>query len=436
MAVEIIMPQLSDTMDQGTILTWLKKEGESVERGDELAEVGTDKADLPVEAFHQGVLLKIYAKEGETVNVGEVIAVIGEKGESVPDKSSGGSSTGPAASAKASPSEPAPSQPAASAAPAAQTEAPVSERIKASPLAKKIAETKGVSLNGVQGTGEGGRIVKRDVEAISSGAQAVAEVNQATPVQAAPISQVSGINASAPAAPQASAPLPPLQAATLPLSRMRQTIASRMVEATTTIPHFYLTTAIKADKMVETRASLKTHAGYEGITFNHLIIKAAAIALRKFPRINSYFQDNNLIQPGEVNIGIITAIEDGLLIPVLKNADSTPLSDIVSSSKGLVSRARAGKPKGDDLVGATFCISNVGALPIESFTAVISPGNGAILAVGAITDEAVAENKELTLKKIMRLTLSVDHRIIDGVMGAEFLAELKRLIEDPVLLLA
>ncbi len=443
MAVEITMPQLSDTMDQGTILTWLKKEGDTVDRGDELAEVGTDKADLPIESFHQGTLLKIYAAEGTTVQVGEVIAVVGEAGEAVPEKSTGAAtaaSSEPVAQASSSNPSPAPSSaPASTPAPApVSAAAPVNGsqpgRIKASPLAKKLAAAKGLDLSSVQGSGEGGRIVKRDVESAGQGsAGAAVAIGAAAAVGGAAVA-VSQSHGNQPSAVTTQAPL--LSASSQPLSRMRQTIAARMVEATSTIPHFYLTSAIEMDGVVKLRKSLKSLPHYDGLTFNHVIIKAVALALRKFPRINSFYSEGNMVQPGNVNIGIITAVEDGLLIPVLKNADQAHLADIVDDAKGLVNRARTGRPKGDDLTGASFCISNVGALPIESFTAVISPGNGGILAVGQIADEVVASNGEPSVKKIMRVTLSVDHRIIDGVMGAEFLAELKTLLEDPVLLLA
>lgn len=446
MATEITMPQLSDTMDQGTILTWLKKEGEAVERGDELAEVGTDKADLPVESFYQGTLLKIFAAEGTTVKVGEVIAIIGEPGEAIPE---GGSSTGSSVPATSStvdaqaavgsvsaPVAPVQTSPAPSIPTSSESEA----RVKASPLAKKIAASKGLDLSSIQGSGEGGRIVRRDVEGPTDGhAQGTIE---SSPIDSAPALALTSV-----AATSAVAAAPVAQAApksqpvaggssTTPLSKMRQAIATRMVEATNTIPHFYLTSAIKVDALANLRKSLKTLDHYEGVTYNHLIVKGVAKALKSFPRINSYYSESNLIEPGEINIGIITAVDDGLLIPVLKGVDQMPLSDVVAEAKGLVSRARAGRPKGSDLSGATFCVSNVGAYPVESFTAVISPGNGGILAVGAIGEEAVVEDGDVVVRKVMRVTLSVDHRIIDGVMGAEFLAKLKSTLEDPALLLA
>lgn len=431
MATDILMPQLSDTMDEGTILTWLKKEGDAVERGDELAEVGTDKADLPIESFDEGVLLKIVAPEGETVKVGEIIAVIGQAGEVANSGNGAGTSVeAPASRAPSTPeptpeSSPAPSSP--SVAPSATTFG--ADRIKASPLAKKLAATQGVDLSNVKGTGEGGRITKKDVEAVSPASASSAPTAPVQVVEATP-STSSGLASSPAVQPKA------LSASSAPLSKMRQAIAARMVEATTSIPHFYLTTSVDATGLKKTRASLKTHPAYQGITFNHLIIRAAGLALAEHPRINAAFDNGNIKQPGEVNIGVVTALDDGLMIPVVKDVSAKSLSEVTEDAQALVSRARAGRPKSDDLLGATFCISNVGAFAVDDFTAVISPGNGAIMAVGAIQDAVVAENGAPVVKPTMKLTLSVDHRIIDGVHGAEFLTTLKGILEDPVLLLA
>lgn len=421
MAIEVTMPQLSDTMSEGKILTWLVKEGDKVSRGDALAEVATDKADLEIESFNEGTVLKIHAPAGTTVSVGSVIAHIGEAGESVPDVSAADAAKEPetkqpetdgpaAASAQSSEAAPQP----APAATQAEAPAPLStngERIKISPLAKNLALSHGVDVTALAGSGEGGRIVKRDIEAAMS-AQGPAR---------------------SPSRPEAA---PPQAAQGAPLSSMRQTIASRMVQSVNEIPHFFMTTKVLMDECIKVRSSLKTLPQYEGITFNHLVVKAAAIALKTHRRINAAYRDGSLIQPGSVNIGVVTALEDGLLIPVVKNADSLPLADIVLEARGLVQRARAGRPKSDDLTGGTFSISNVGNLAVESFTAIINPGQGAILAVGAIDEEPVVVEGELGISSVMRLTLSVDHRIIDGVAGAQFLTELKRLLEDPILLLA
>lgn len=438
MAIEIKMPQLSDTMDQGTILTWLIQEGETVERGDALAEVATDKADLEIESFHDGKLLKVLAPVGAKVKVGEVIALIGEAGEAVGDsaapvKSPAADVAKTVAPAAASPSTVAPSFtsgiPVASA-----VKADESERLRISPLARNLAQASGVDVAGINGSGEGGRIVKRDVEALAGNTRST-EVAPAAP---APITRTPV--ALAPAATSASSVAPAtaasLTASNEPLSRMRSAIAALMVESKTTIPHFQMTTRVVVDELMALRNTLKSLPQYEGITFNHLLLKAVALALRAVPRINAHYKDGSLVQPADINIGIVTALEDGLLIPVLKSVDTLSLSDVVGEAKGLVQRARSGRPKPTDLVGATFSVSNVGNLQVESFSAIISPGQGAILAVGAIQDEAVVVAGALKAAKVMRLTVSVDHRIIDGVVGGQFLTELNRILSNPVLILA
>lgn len=430
MAVEIKMPQLSDTMSNGKILSWLKKEGDKISRGDTLAEVATDKADLEIESFHEGTLLKINADVGQTVNVGEVIAFIGEAGEK------------PVASEAPKPqAAPAPQ------APTAQTAAPVSvpapqphsngfstdfaggqeERIKISPLAKNLAQVHSVDYSSLQGSGEGGRIVKKDIE-LAAGKTSTQPIQTSTP---APAPQAAKMER------PVITPQPiPQGAGKEPLSRMRETISARMVESTTTIPHFYVTVKICVDALAKMRESLKTLPQYEGITYNHLIMKGVGLALRKVPRINASFADGHIVQPAQVNVGFVTAIPDGLMIPIIKNTDSTPLADIVQEARGAVQRVRAGRPKGDDLSGGTFTISNMGTFSVESFTAIISPGQGAILAVSSIEDEPVVVDGQVKAGKVMRLTLSSDHRIIDGVVAGEFLKYLKGLLEDPILLLA
>ena len=456
MAIEITMPQLSDTMNDGKILAWRKKVGDPIKRGDTLAEVATDKADLEIEAFHEGTLLKINVDVGTTVRVGSVIAVIGDAGEASSASTAAAPQAAPVAPAPvaAAPVQTAPVQAAPTysapvqAAPAYNPPpAPVqshsgangvadSERVKISPLAKNFAENHGVDYTKLKGSGEGGRIVRRDVEgAIEQSAPASAPV--------APVSEVRSVPSApsfvppVPAAPT-SAPRPQSSGgkSVEPLSRMRQTIAQRMVEAKTGIPHFYVTSKIVVDSLLKLKDTLKPLSQYEGITFNHLIIRGVALALRKVPRVNASYADGSLIQPQDINVGIVTAVTDGLLIPVLKTADQLPLSEVVSESRGLVSRARSGRPKGDDLSGGTFSISNMGLFAVESFSAIISPGQGAILAVSSIADEPIVVGGEIKPGKTVRMTLSVDHRIIDGVVAGEFMTELKRLLEEPVLLLA
>lgn len=443
MAIEITMPQLSDTMDQGTILTWLKKEGDEVERGDALAEVATDKADLEIESFHEGVLLKVYSPEGTTVKVGEVIALVGEAGEAVTDKSASSSvaesSSKPEAAPRAKP-QAAPQVETQVVNTAEPTPPPImassaGERTKISPLAKNLATAHGINYEALNGSGEGGRIVKRDVEKALAGSGGAAP-QVSTPSASTPVATPKAPSSVTESVETIGALSSVGQTKTQPLSKMRSAIAAQMVKSMTTIPHFYVTSKLNLDPLIKLRASLKPLPQYEGITYTHLLIKAAGIALRKVPRINSVYKDETLIEHGEVNIGIITALEDGLLIPVMKNADSARLSDIVSESRALVQRARSGRPKPEDLVGGTFAISNMGRYDVESFTAIVNPNHGAILAVSGIQQEPVVVDGQIQVGNVMRITLSVDHRIIDGLMAGEFLTELKGLIEDPVLLLA
>lgn len=420
MSVEITMPQLSDTMSEGTILRWYKQEGDTVKRGEALAEVATDKADLEIESFHEGTLVQICSPKGEKVKVGSVIAIVGAKGEQVKPHVALQAVPVQAPQASATPS--------VSVTPVINAEVSAlivddSERVKISPLARNLAKSHGVDYAALSGTGDGGRIVRKDIEkALGGNSQENGSVIAAqvpASISAKPTTQLSSDGR-----------------AVQPLTRMRQVIASRMVESTTTIPHFFATSKVNVDALKKLRNSLKPLPQYEGLTYNHLIVKASALALRIVPRINCSFSDNNLVQPHAVNVGIVTAVTDGLLIPVLKNADVLPLVDVVAESRGLVQRSRSGRLKPDDLVGGTFSISNMGMFDVEQFSAIISPGQGAILAVSPIQEEPVVVDGEIKVGSVMRLTLSVDHRIIDGVISGEFLTELKRLLEDPVLLLA
>ena len=423
MAIEITMPQLSDTMDKGTILSWRKKEGDKVSRGDALAEVATDKADLEIESFHEGVLLKIHTPEGTTVQVGQIIALIGEKGEQPVASAPKAAAPQPVVQVVTPQAPPVAVQPPVV---QAKQEIDLSQhtngsdgRIKISPLAKNFASAHGVDYTKLEGSGDGGRIVKKDVEGAMSNVPA----------------QQAFVNT--PEAPKYEAPKATTSAAgAQPLTKMRSAIAAQMVKSVTEIPHFYVTSRIEVDALSKVRESLKPLPQYEGITFTHMLIKACGLALKKVPRINSCFRDGSLIEHNDINVGIITALPDGLLIPVLKGADISTLADVVSDSKALVQRARSGRPKPEDLVGGTFAISNMGRFDVESFTAIINPNHGAILAVSGIQAEPVVKGEVIVPGNVMRVTLSCDHRIIDGLMAGEFLTELKRLIEDPILLLA
>jgi pyruvate dehydrogenase E2 component (dihydrolipoamide acetyltransferase) len=434
MATEIKMPQLSDTMSSGKILTWRKKEGDTVSRGDILAEVETDKANLEIESFFNGTLLSIQVPAGTAAKVGEVIAVIGQPGESV------GTSTASAPATAAPTPPPAPAAtPAASVAPASapkpQAPAPApqpaslsvvsgAQRVKASPLAKRVAEQLQVNLSSVQGSGPNGRIVRRDVEAAAGGTPAP-ESSAAAAYAPQPTAAPTYVSAEA-----------PREGTLTPFSRMRETIARRMVESVTTSPHFYVTASINMTEALRLREVLKEKPDYKGISVNHLVIKAAAYGLKHEPRVNAAVKDGQIYQPGQINIGIITAIADGLLIPVLKDTDQMSLKDVVFEARAAIERARAGRPSSSDLSGGTFSISNMGMFDVENFTAIINPGQGGILAVSAVKQEPVVVNGQIVVGSVMKVTVSVDHRIIDGVMASTFLKHFKEALEVPALLMA
>jgi pyruvate dehydrogenase E2 component (dihydrolipoamide acetyltransferase) len=426
MAHEIKMPQLSDTMHSGKILVWNKKVGDSVQRGDILAEVETDKANLEIESFQSGTLLEIRTPAGNNANVGEVICVLGQAGESVAASSAATSTPAPIANTPAS-SVAAPLQVVAStpkAPPAAVTSYErTSDRVIASPLAKKIAQTHSVDLSGVVGSGPQGRIVKKDVELALSGNVAL----KAPAVTDAPVHNV----VSTPAKTYAAT----AESSSTPLSKMRETIARRMQESVRDNPHFYVTTAIRMEQAQSLRETLKTKDGYKGISINHLVIKACAYALENEPRVNFAYRDGQLYNPGSINIGIITAIPDGLLIPVIHQANRLSLKDIVFEAKAAVDRAKAGRPSSTDLTGGTFSISNMGMFDVENFTAIINPGQGGVIAISATKEVPVVEKGVIVPGLVMKATLSVDHRVIDGIMGANFLKYFKEALEHPALLM-
>jgi len=430
MATDIKMPQLSDTMSAGKILTWRVAEGATVKRGDILAEVETDKANLEIESFFNGTLLKIMVPAGSNAKVGEIIAVIGQPGEAVGTTASPTAApAAPASPAISSTTQAAPAQVAVAAAPATSPSAPLSlvgsqQRVKASPLAKKVAEQLQVNLAGVQGSGPHGRIVRRDVEAAAGeGGVAIAEqphvARYQQPTPAAPTIQTE------------------VTGGTLtPLSRMRETIARRMQESVTTAPHFYVTTSVNMGEATRLREVLKERADYKGVSLNHLVIKAVAYGLKHAPGVNAAMRDGQLYQPHQINIGIITSLDGGLIIPVLKEVDAMSLKDVVFEAKAAIERARAGRPSSSDLSGGTFSISNMGMFDVENFTAIINPGQGGILAVSSTKQQPVVENGQIVIGHVMKATVSVDHRIIDGVMASTFLKHFKDALEVPALLMA
>ncbi len=435
MASEVKMPQLSDTMSSGKILVWKKNEGDQVSRGDILAEVETDKANLEIESFSSGTLLKVVVPAGTAAKVGEIIAVIGAAGEQV---SIGGAAPAPASTPRAAPAvaQPAP-QPTApvhvSSTPSPQATSNAlslvsgGQRIKASPLAKKVAENLQVNLSSIHGTGPNGRIVRRDVEAAAGGASSAMAILHETVASAA---------VATPSISPSAREVGPLSGTLTPLSRMRETIARRMQESVTTAPHFYCTASINMGEAIRLREALKEKPEYKGISVNHLVIKAVAYGLKHEPRVNSSMKDGQVYQPSQINIGIITALPEGLIIPVLKEVDAMTLKDVVFEARAAIERARAGRPSSSDLSGGTFSISNMGMFDVENFTAIINPGQGGILAVSSIKEQPIVERGQIVIGSLMKVTVSVDHRIIDGAMSANFLKHLKEALELPALLMS
>lgn len=421
-AVVVTMPKMSDTMQEGTISAWLKKVGDVVKSGEIIAEVETDKATMELESYEDGVLLYIGVEAGGSVPVDGVIAVIGEKGadyQSLLAAHQGGASI-------AAPVEVAsPAAPVAVAVPApAVAQAPVAvavpsstgtERVKASPLAKKIASETGVDIRQVAGTGEGGRIVKRDIESF------VPAASTASP-QAA--SSQAGI---APALGQESF-------REEKVSQMRKTIAKRLVESKYSAPHFYLTMEINMDKAIEARKSMNEF-GTAKISFNDLVIKAAAAALRQNPKVNSSWLGDKIRYNDHIHIGMAVAVEEGLLVPVIRFADQLSLSQISNQAKSLGQKAKNKELQPKDWEGNTFTISNLGMFGIDEFTAIINPPDACILAVGGIKETVIVKDGQMKIGNVMKVTLSCDHRVVDGAVGSAFLLSLKGLLEDPVRIL-
>lgn len=412
MAEVIRMPRMSDTMEEGVIVGWLKKVGDKVEPGTVLAEVETDKAVMELESFHEGVLLYIGVEKGP-VKVNGVLAVIGEQGEDYKAAlaAAGGDAQVSAAPAAAAPSlEAAPVQQAATAPVASQDD---QGRVKASPLAKSIASKAGIDIKNVAGSGDQGRIIKKDVEQALQSGSTVQKSVQATQVSYAATAQDTDI----------------------PLSQMRKTIARRLSESMFTAPHFYLSTEINMDRAVEVR-KLITESEGKKISFNDLVVKAVAMALRQHPVINSSWLGDKIRQNGNINIGIAVAVDEGLLVPVTRNTDMMSLSQISETVKTLAGKAKDRKLQPDEMQGNTFTVSNLGMFDIESFTAIINPPDSCIMAVGSIIQKPIVKNGQIVVGNMMKVMLSCDHRVVDGASGARFLQTFKNYLEEPVRMLA
>ncbi|MCP2026954.1 pyruvate dehydrogenase E2 component (dihydrolipoamide acetyltransferase) [Flavobacterium sp. HSC-32F16] len=421
--VVVTMPRLSDTMTEGTVATWLKKVGDAVAEGDILAEIETDKATMEFESFNAGTLLYIGIQEGSTAPVDSLLAIIGPAGTDISGIADNYTAGG-AATASAPAAEETKTAPAAEKAP--ETVNNTSDgRILASPLAKKIASDKGIQLNQVKGSGENGRIVKSDIENFTPSAQG----------QTAAATPAGKQEASAPAAPKVFVPAGEVYTEEIKNSQMRKIIAKRLAESLFTAPHYNLVIEVSMDEAMGARATINTVPDTK-VSFNDMVIKACALALKKHPKINSQWKEDAIIINHHVNIGVAVAVEDGLVVPVLKFTDAMSLSQIGASVRDLAGRAKNKKLGPQEMEGSTFTVSNLGMFGITEFNSIINQPNSAILSVGAIVEKPVVKNGQIVVGNTMMLSLACDHRTIDGATGAQFLQTLKQYIESPVTMLA
>ncbi|HVF54789.1 MAG TPA: pyruvate dehydrogenase complex dihydrolipoamide acetyltransferase [Pyrinomonadaceae bacterium] len=496
MATQVVMPKLSPTMEEGQLSRWLKKEGDKVGVGEPLAEIDTDKATMEAQALAEGVLRKILVGEGETVPLGQVIAIIaapdedisallsqatsGEAAaenkksieESVTSGSDGaqvelsgvvaegertqatihgeplkGDVGGDASTAdaqrrpeqgSAQPSTTQPGGPDVQATGNGQRAGEAGGRLVVSPIAARMAAEAGINLRTLAGSGPGGRIVKRDIEAAISGGSQQQQQQQPSPAPEPQAPQTQA--AEAPAPPQPTYTAPAVEGASpyrdQPISTMRSTIARRLVSSLGPVPHFFLTTEIEMDKASELRRQLNELSPEMKVSINDLVIKVAAVALIQHPSVNASFQDKAIRYYERADIGVAVAIEDGLITPVIRSADAKSVGQISREVRELAERARARKLKPEEYTGATFSISNLGMFGIEEFTGVINPPEAAILAVGMMQPKPVVRDGEVTVRQLMRVTMSCDHRVIDGATGAKFLQTFKKILENPLYLIA
>ncbi|MGZ3622276.1 MAG: dihydrolipoamide acetyltransferase family protein [Ktedonobacteraceae bacterium] len=424
------MPKMGDTMEEGKILRWIKQEGDQVKRGESLAEVETDKVNIEIESFASGVLRKILVAEGESAPIGAGIALIGAPDEPLPDSLSGNGAVKAAATRETAQAATAGAESAKAlneakgdyqaAQAIVQSPAGSQDRIFISPIARRIAEEHNFDYSQVEGTGPNGRIIKLDIEA------ALAQKPEAV----APT-----IAAQLPVLEAEPAPIEVSDATEVPLSAMRRTIAKRLSQSMQTAPHFYVTSVIDTGKLADLRRQINGYAQNEPepikVSFNDLIVKAVAIALVRMPQVNVSFAEDRLILKKQVHIGMAVALEQGLIVPVIRNAEQRSVLSIARESQRLAELARTGKLRPEDFSGGTFTVSNLGMFEVESFTAVINPPESAILAVGSITPTPVVVDGQVVVRDRMKVTLSSDHRAIDGAIAARFLQEVKRLLEEP-----
>ncbi|MEX2511414.1 MAG: pyruvate dehydrogenase complex dihydrolipoamide acetyltransferase [Cyclobacteriaceae bacterium] len=417
-ATLITMPKMSDTMEEGTIAGWLKKEGDEVKSGDVLAEVETDKATMELESYEDGILLYIGVKEGDSIEVNGVIAIIGEKGadyekllkahqQKSEEKSE---SSSPQPEKKEEDKKEAPAMD-ASEGTSTSTSGSENGRVKASPLAKKMAKDKGIDIAAVKGSGDGGRIIKKDIENFDP----TKAVKAGTSTASGPVLGQESFREEK-------------------VSQMRKVIAKRLAESKFTAPHFYLTMEINMDKAIEARKSMNEVAPVK-ISFNDMVIKAVAASLKQHPKVNSAWLGDKIRYNDHVHIGMAVAVEEGLLVPVIRFADSKSLSQISQEAKTLAGKAKNKELQPKDWEGNTFTVSNLGMFGIDEFTAIINPPDACILAIGGIKESVIVKDGEMKIGNLMKVTLSCDHRVVDGVIGSGFLQTVKNLLEDPVRLL-
>jgi pyruvate dehydrogenase E2 component (dihydrolipoamide acetyltransferase) len=419
------MPRLSDSMEEGTILQWLKAIGDEVKRGDELVEIETDKANMTYEATDEGVLIEILAQEGDTLPIGEIIARIGGEGEKPASRD--GAQEQPAKQEEPEPARRATQTETRPAAPAAPASAPAGAdgdgRVKASPIARRMARDLNVELARIEGSGPGGRIVKADVEAAAGGTPAAPAREETRP---------------APAPTPAAAPSPEGakgEVQVVELNRLQQTVARRMAESKATVPHFYLETEIDMTEAVKVRAELKQLAGdAPAPTFNDMVVKACALALRQFARANGAYRDGRVELYSRVNVGVAVAAQDALVVPTVFDADRKSLGEIATETRALAQKVREGTITPPELSGGTFTVSNLGMFGVTNFSAVINPPQAALLAVGALQPKPVADpdTRRVVVRDMMGVTLACDHRILYGADGAQFLARIRELLERPL----
>jgi pyruvate dehydrogenase E2 component (dihydrolipoamide acetyltransferase) len=416
----VLMPRLSDTMTEGVIASWNKKIGDAVKKGEVLADIETDKATMELESYKNGTLLYIGAQKGEKIAVNDLLCIIGEKGKVNVDaivaaaKSGGGAQTSVAASIESS--QPAAATPSSTVVSGSDSNG----RVKASPLAKKLAAEKGIDIKSIHGSGDGGRIIKSDIDNFKAGAESIVP----TAVSSSP-----AVSKTVSTVPQGVVSFDEV-----PVSQMRKVIAKRLAESKFSAPHFYLTMSIDMDKAVESRAKLNEVSPIK-ISFNDMVLKAVALSLKQHPKVNSSWLGDKIRINHHVNIGVAVAVEDGLLVPVVRFADTKSLSQIGAEVKDFAQRAKDKKLQPADWEGSTFTISNLGMFGIEEFTAIINPPDSCILAIGGISQVPVVKDGQIKIGNVMKVTLSCDHRSVDGATGSAFLQTLKSMLEEPLRML-